>query len=169
MADLGDFQPRSFIGNVGYYGPLTMMAGLLTLLSVRKEYSMVVYVLLWQVANYYFNVVMKNTLQEPRPVGPMPTADIGYFERHKYYGMPSGHVQLVVSMGVFTLLLLQRARLYNSAITLFLQLLIVLQIGLTMWQRVRYQRHDLTQVLIGGGIGAALAVGFYYFFYINLL
>ena len=164
-AEAGDFQPRSFLGDIGYYGPITMMATLLTVLCLQGEYSMIVYVLLWQVANYYLNAVLKNTLRQPRPVGPLPSANIEYLERHKYYGMPSGHVQLVVSMGVFTMLVLVRQGAQSSVlfknITTVAVPILAAQMGVTMWQRVSYQRHDIPQVLVGGGIGAVFALLFY--------
>jgi membrane-associated phospholipid phosphatase len=126
---------------------------------------MIVYVLLWQVANYFLNAVLKNALRQPRPVGPLPSANIEYLERHKYYGMPSGHVQLVVSMGVLTMLVLVRARFPNAgpqlAALILAMPLLAFQMGVTMWQRVSYQRHDIPQVLVGGGLGAVFALLFY--------
>jgi len=152
---------RSCIGDIGYYGPLTMLLVVLAWLVKEKQYWLIPWVSLWQVLNYYFNVVLKNTFQLPRPSGPLPTPAMGYFEKHKFYGFPSGHAQMVVSLGVFMLLwmLLRKSipRWYWG-----IALLLVAQMLITGWQRVAYLRHTVWQVIVGSAIGAVVGVGFFY-------
>lgn len=154
---------RSFIGDVGYYGPLTMLLVVLAWLVKDKQYWLIPWVSLWQVLNYYLNVVLKNTFQLPRPSGPLPTPAMGYFEKHKFYGFPSGHAQIVFSLGVFMLLWLlfttkqPYPRWYWGVV-----LLLVVQMCVTGWQRVAYLRHTVWQVIVGSAIGAVVGVGFFY-------
>jgi hypothetical protein len=68
-------------------------------------------------------------------------------------------------MGVLTMLVLVRARFPNAgpqlAALILAMSLLAFQMGVTMWQRVSYQRHDIPQVLVGGGLGAVFALLFY--------
>jgi membrane-associated phospholipid phosphatase len=154
--------PRSLIGNVGYYGPLTLLFVLLGVLLQQKEYWLLPFVLLWQVFNYYLNVVLKNTVQHARPSGPLPTPAMGYFEKHKYYGFPSGHAQMVVSLGVFMLLWLNFTLTSPTSWFWCLALLLVAQMLITLWQRVCYLRHTVWQVIAGSVLGGLVGMGFFY-------
>ena len=161
-------QQRSLIGDVGYYGPLTLFLVVLGILVKDKQYWLLPAVLLWQVVNYHFNIVLKNIFQQARPSGPLPTPAMGYFEKHKYYGFPSGHAQIVVSLGVF--LLLFKAKQAYPGWYWVLAMLLVAQMLITGWQRVAYSRHTVLQVMVGSAIGAVIGVGFFYMLkYINAL
>ena len=161
MADQTADNAHSLIGNVGYYGPLTLLFVLLGVLLQQKEYWLLPYVLLWQVFNYYLNVVLKNTVRHARPSGPLPTPAMGYFEKHKYYGFPSGHAQMVVSLGVFMLLWLNCILTQQTVWFWCLCLLLVAQMLITLWQRVWYLRHTVWQVIAGSVIGALIGAGFF--------
>jgi membrane-associated phospholipid phosphatase len=156
-----DLAHRSVLGEIGYYGPITLFAVLLVMVLKVHEYWAIPWLVLWQVANYYVNVVLKNYFQYARPSGPLPTPAMGYLEKHKYYGFPSGHAQGVVSLGVFMLLWLNFKSVWPLADVL-LGGCIVAQMLVTLWQRVAYVRHTVAQVVAGSLVGALCGAGFFY-------
>ena len=100
---------------------------------------------------------LKGIIQDPRPSEEINifNAENTYFNEligpHRY-GMPSCHVQSVFFSLVFIWLSLN-----NSYITMFYILIALC----TMYQRVAYRAHDITQVCVGAGVGSLLAWAIY--------
>jgi membrane-associated phospholipid phosphatase len=138
---------------LGYYGPLTLFIYLIALLIYQGPhcYAEAFWVVPFSLAVYYINVVLKNFFQQPRPSGPLPTATMGYFTKHKYYGFPSGHAQLTVALATY---------IWVRFPTLLNKVLMTGQVCLTSFQRWYYLRHTVWQILVGSFVGGGL--GYYY-------
>jgi len=92
------------------------------------------------IGNEVLNRVLKQIIQEPRPVPISPT---------NIYGMPSAHSQLAAYSLVFITLVL-REKHYG-----WILLFVFLTVG-TMIQRVVTQVHSLEQVIVGGLLGGVI-------------
>lgn len=146
--------------NTGEYGPL-----LLIVLS---------WTLLWNNPNLFFyynigiffnaiiNIILKGIIQEPRPL--FDNKDFNLIKTHakKYYfqngipfdifGMPSGHAQACAFSTAFIYFALK-----NINLTLFYLCISLL----TCYQRVKYDYHTISQVLVGSLVGSFFALFIY--------
>ena len=161
--------PLNFWLNLlGYYGPVILLICVFLVLLSWDRLTIPVFcaVIAWQTLSYYSNVALKNYWQAPRPVGqvllPASGPERGYFLKHKYYGMPSGHVQGVFSQFGFLALFLQ-----NQGLTfgprLGLTLLFAFFALLTAWQRYVDRRHTVEQIVVGALVGLGFGYAFYLF------
>jgi membrane-associated phospholipid phosphatase len=141
---------------LGSYGPL--------LLILNSWY------LLWNSTNLFFyfniglfsnsilNLIFKIIIQEPRPMFDSKKIQLlsshakDYFFQNgipfDMYGMPSGHAQAAFYMTVFTFLSLKHTK------WLYFYILFSL---LICYQRVKYEFHSISQVIVGSIIGSAFA------------
>ena len=88
-----------------------------------------------------FNNVVKNILKQPRPRG---GKDIYSFEKYDKYGMPSGHSSSAMFSYIIALLYFN-----NPIISVVLGILVLL----TLFQRIKYKKHTINQVICGSLIG----------------
>ena len=164
-----------FFHAVGYYGPITLFVVLLLALALLPTapplpvYRCLLIVIIFQVFSYYFNVVLKNTFQLPRPApyaAQVKLAELApYWTKHIYYGMPSGHVQAVFGQMTFLLLYLfyfvgtktSSTTTTTTSLVFIIAIFAVLQAFITAWQRYADHRHTALQILAGAGIGIGLA------------
>lgn len=146
--------PLYIIDLVGYYGPQILL-GTSILLLYKKSNYLFVYIIGF-ILDTILNFLLKRLIKQPRPKG-----DYNIFkplEQHRIrfssdiYGMPSGHAQHVFYSTVFIYLVFK-----NINITLLYILISIL----TLIQRVKYQNHYITQVIIGGFVGACIAYYMY--------
>ena len=109
--------------------------------------------------NIILNVILKVIFKQPRP-----SEDIRLFniainngKRMKYdvYGMPSGHAQTSFYSLIFIYLVFK-----NNYITLFYFILSLL----TLYQRVKYKNHTISQVIVGSIVGSMVG---YLIFYLS--
>ena len=109
-------------------------------------------------ANAILNLILKGIIQEPRPmfdskkIKLMTTHARDYFFQNgipfDVYGMPSGHAQAAFFMSIFMYLSLKHTNL------LYLYLIFSL---LICYQRVKFDYHSMSQVVVGSIVGSAFA------------
>lgn len=146
--------------NIGQNGPL-----LLIILS---------WTLLWNYHNLFFyynigiffnaiiNIILKGIIQEPRPLFDSKNFNLIKTHAKKYYfqngipfdifGMPSGHAQACAFSTAFIYFAFKNIKLTS------LYLLISL---LTCYQRVTFNYHTISQVIIGSFVGSFFALFIY--------
>jgi membrane-associated phospholipid phosphatase len=137
-----------YLDSIGFYGPLILAFINITYLWGRERYQIAY--LLFFLLNSFLNTTLKNIIQERRPTGQIyfNEHDITPSDKFVTYGMPSGHAQSTGYSIAFLYLVTQSpALLIGSAF-----------IGsLTLYQRYKYRRHTISQLLIGLFIGSAFA------------
>ena len=130
---------------IGFYGPV-ILAFINCVYLWRRKIVLITYVLFFMV-NVFINGVLKNILQEPRPSGQV------YLNEHDIvpnttlgkYGMPSGHAQATGYSITFLYLVTHSPSL----------LIITVFIGsLTVYQRFKYRRHTIPQLVVGLVLGS---------------
>lgn len=149
----------SSIDLIGFYG--AWIQGIVNISQlITQKYYLIGY-LVFAYINVFTNKWLKIHYKEPRPsnteesgipikirdpdIFGMPTADI--------YGFPSGHAQQIV-YSVFYLYFVKRSPLFLFA-GLFLT-------GLTVYQRWKFKRHSIKQLVYGSLIGAFMGyIGYF--------
>jgi membrane-associated phospholipid phosphatase len=131
------------IDRIGYNGPLIVMAiGAIQLVSQLK-YFVGFFVSLF--FSHYINIILKNSIREPRPQNIKPLD--GNYSNEQVYGMPSYHSQMTFFAITFLYLV------QNNIPILIGELFIG---ALTIYQAYKYHRHTLKQLFVGAGVGIAL-------------
>ena len=104
------------------------------------------------IVNSSVNKIVKCIVKQPRPLDGESIMDEGY-NGCEIYGMPSGHSQSVFSSLTFLYLVKE------SPAWLFIGLFIA---GLTVYQRFKYRRHTIEQLVVGAIVGILIAyIGYY--------
>lgn len=134
---------------MGFYGPLII--GLINVVYLwRRKIFLITYTLFF-IINVFINGVLKNIIQEPRPTGQvyLNEYDIVPNTAPSKYGMPSGHAQSTGYSITFLYLVIHSPSL----------LIITAFIGsLTVYQRFKYRRHTIPQLVIGMAVGSLVAI-----------
>jgi membrane-associated phospholipid phosphatase len=90
--------------------------------------------------------------REPRPDNPIEFSSLEQYKNEERYGMPSGHAQSVFYSIVY---------LYSFYQSISV-LLFTLFIGFTtLYQRWKYRRHTVNQLMVGSGVGSIFALAIY--------
>lgn len=135
---------EKIIDRIGFYGPtINFIIGFISLLKQVKYLSGY---LVFTGINSIMNIVLKTTFQETRPPGGIPLYD-GEEEKYKNenkYGMPSGHTQSVFF--ALTYLYLVKHSIYSFLLELCVAMI-------TCYQRWKYRRHTISQIIVGSLIG----------------
>jgi len=135
---------------IGYIGPVILFVFNILQLFHRKPY-LYAYLLCF-VANSGLNKILKNAIAEPRPSGRVHLAFMESVHGSEKYGMPSGHAQSIFFSIAFVFLT-------TDNIWFILSLFFG---ALTLYQRYKYRRHNVTQLFVGTFIGFALGCVVYY-------
>jgi membrane-associated phospholipid phosphatase len=122
-----------------------------SILFVSAIGNKILFVIGWNLMNYWLNGVLKRVIKQPRPKK-MIKINRQDVMSSRGYGMPSGHAQIAVNNLVFIALLFQN----ETATTLA-----TLQTLLTIYQRYSFRMHSASQLLIGTVIGIASGYGLY--------
>jgi len=139
---------------IGFNGPL-ILSGIACILMFKKVGVLLTYFIFLGLS-LFLSKIAKQFIKEPRPDRPL-----AYFvnESHLYsneetYGMPSAHATLVAfSLAYFYLFL---GKWTNP---LFIVSLIIYV--LTLYQRWKYRRHTILQLIAGTVLGLSVAaIGF---------
>lgn len=136
-----------FIDIIGLYGPFILFA-----LSIYFLYPTLSYLsvyLIVCISNSLINNILKNWIREPRPKDPISYYDDNQLTGAQMYGMPSGHAQSVIFSTVF---------IYLTTNSRTLLLLYVFISALSIFQRWKYRRHTIKQLLAGSIVGAIIAL-----------
>ena len=147
------------IDTTGYFGP-QILAVMSVFLLMNKSTLLTIYFIGF-IINSFLNIILKGLIKEPRPSEDKHLFNIWLnnemkTDRHWYdrFGMPSGHAESVFYSTVFIFLALKNVNLT------ILYLIISMN---TLYQRIKYKNHTISQVIIGSIIGAFLGYFFYYY------
>ena len=134
------------LDHVGFHGPSILIATSIYLLWDHRPY-LIMYVL-GMVLNLILNGTLKSIIKQPRPQKQIEFMDHDNLKGINQYGMPSGHAQLSFYSIVYILCV---KRPMKECLMVFGLLFIGL---ITMYQRVKFGRHTIEQVIIGSIIGS---------------
>lgn len=134
---------------IGFYGPLII--GFINCIYLwRRKIFLITYALFF-IVNSFINGILKNIIQEPRPTGQiyLNEYDIVPNTAPSKYGMPSGHAQSTGYSITFLYLVVHSPAL----------LILTAFIGsLTIYQRFKYRRHTIPQLIVGLAVGSLVAI-----------
>jgi membrane-associated phospholipid phosphatase len=131
---------------IGHYGPIILFTVTFYLLLSRKKYLYVF--VIGSIINNFMNIFLKNIFKEERPKNPLPFIDSNKLIKNNYYGLPSGHAQNTFFSLTFLYL--------TKAPIIYLYLMSCVTI-ITLYQRLKYRRHNLKQIIVGAFIGIFFA------------
>jgi membrane-associated phospholipid phosphatase len=137
-----------YLDSVGFYGPIILAFINIVYLWGRERYQIAY--LLFLFLNSCLNEIIKTIIQEPRPIGQIyfNEYDIKQTDKIKTYGMPSAHAQSTGYSIAFMYLVTQSPAILIGS--LFIG-------SLTLYQRFKYRRHSISQLLVGLFVGSAFA------------
>ena len=122
---------------MGYHGPTILFASTTYLIWERKPY-LIMYV--GDDIEFGFEWSLKMWMRQPRPKHQIDFMDYETLTGVNTYGMPSGHAQMSFFSIVYLLCMKRPTQLY---------MLVFILIGcLTLYQRVKFGRHTIEQVVI---------------------
>jgi len=151
-----------FFNATGQYGPFILFISSLILLW-SKYTTYFYYYCIGAAMDSILNVVLKSILKQPRPSIDETKFNLALKHGQRFiynkgmpydiFGMPSGHVESCLFSTTYTFLVL------NDYKILFGYLLLS---TITMIQRVYYNHHTVSQVIIGAIIGILFGYFIYY-------
>ena len=150
----------SIINNIfydlGYYGPNILI--LLSIYLLWNHNNLFFYYSIGIIIDSIINTILKGIIQEPRPniISKEFSLALKNNKRYLYkdglpfdvFGMPSGHASSVIFSTVFVYLALKKTK------WLYVYLIIS---AIIISQRVVYQYHTVSQVIVGSFTGALIA------------
>jgi len=158
---------NSILCKVGNWGPVIIIWTSIYLL--RDKGNMLYYYIVGLILNTILNLVLKITIQHPRPSVDIDKFNLvlqnfkdGLFKRGipDIFGMPSGHTQSIIFSTIYVFLSLKKRNI------LLFYLLVSL---ITMWQRVSCNHHTVLQVVAGFVVGSLFAYTIYNFARKNII
>lgn len=146
---------------LGEQGPIILI--IISWYLLRDNKNLFFYYTVGIFANAVLNIFLKGMIQEPRPmfddtkVRLLKTHGKNYFYQNgipfNMFGMPSGHVQSVFFSTIFIYLSLKQHNLMYIYLPLSL---------LTCYQRVKFNYHSISQVIVGAITGSSFAYFVYH-------
>jgi membrane-associated phospholipid phosphatase len=131
------------IDTIGYYGPVILFATTFYFLIKRTPYLIVF--TLGSIVNTLLNKMIKVITREPRPKNQIPFLENeDHSNEIEQYGFPSGYAQSVF----FSLTFLAMTQ-KSQTIIYFMTMLCTI----TIYQRYKYRRHTIKQLVAGSIIG----------------
>jgi hypothetical protein len=143
-----------FIDSIGLFGPFIMFFITIYYISNQTIYLWVF--IIGSVCNHYINCILKEFIKQPRPTNQidfMGEAE-NLFKRPQMYGMPSGHMQILCFSIAYLWSLYQTYTIYLVSFVIFI---------ITFYQRWKYRRHTIEQLIWGSITGGVLGYYSYYF------
>ena len=141
-------------GNI--YGPILLL--LIAFLLLEKKQNLFFYYFVGVFLNVIINIILKGIFKQPRPSDDLKTVELalkkGLFLPFDVYGMPSGHAQFCAFSSVF--LFLSTKNWNILFLLLFLSLIVV-------WQRIYFEYHSISQILVGLIVGGLFGFIIYSF------
>ena len=141
---------------IGAYGPNILMFLSIYLLSDKG--NLLFYYIIGFIIETILNLILKGIIKQPRPCFDTKEFNLALKNNKRFmikdglpfdmYGMPSGHSSSVIFSTIFIYLALRKTN------WLYLYLLIS---AITISQRVVYNYHSISQVIVGAFVGAIFA------------
>ena len=143
------------LDDIGFFGPFILIFYAIIMLTCRLPY-IIIYTLFMLVSSG-LNRCLKRTIRQPRP----SKTGIMYSEFEsvtgtEQYGMPSGHSQSVAFSTAFIYLVTKS--IYSLIGCSFVSCI-------TFYQRYKYKRHSISQIIMGALTGIGVASLAYYFIF----
>lgn len=139
----------NILETIGDCGPYIMILYSIGLLFSKP--NMLFYFIVGICLSFIVNNILKGIIKQPRPKFntkevsiALQTSAVRYILGYDIYGMPSGHAQTSFFITTFIYLVTRQV-----LITFFMILLSIM----VMFQRVIYNEHTISQVLVGSIIG----------------
>ena len=144
--------PITFVfDHLGFYGPLIAMVMAFVFLWNQPKFLIVYAIFVF--VNQFINKGLKLLFREPRPENPIHFSEYEKYSNEEKYGMPSGHAQSIVFTIVFLWLVKRSPDIFM--VTGFIG-------AITLYQRFKYRRHTISQLIIGSIAGFVVAVAVYW-------
>lgn len=142
------------IDATGLYGPLIMF--FITIYYIWKQTTYLWVFIVGSICNKYINDVLKELLKQPRPTNQIDfmgeTENL--FKGSQMYGMPSGHMQILCFSIAYLLCIYPTYSIYLVSFVISI---------ITFYQRWKYRRHTIEQLIWGSITGGVLGYYTYYF------
>lgn len=144
----------SILYEFGEYGPIILI--ILSWYLLWDNKNLFFYYTVGIFANAVLNLIFKGIIQEPRPI--FDNNKVKILKTHgknsfyqngipfDIFGMPSGHSQAAFFSTIFIYLAFKQTNLLYIYIPLTL---------LTCYQRVKFQYHSISQIVVGAIVGLA--------------
>jgi membrane-associated phospholipid phosphatase len=144
--------PFTIIDYIGHYGPPILFA--LTFYSIFHRNIYVFVFLFGSIINCWINMFLKHIFREPRPQNPLAFVDSNDLIGNNYYGLPSGHAQSVFFSLTFFYKVIQPFSNCDHIVIFYIMICVTI---LTLYQRWKYRRHTIKQLIIGSVVGSFFA------------
>jgi membrane-associated phospholipid phosphatase len=144
--------PFVIIDYIGHYGPPILFVLTSYSLFHRNVYMFVF--LFGSLINCWINMFLKHIFREPRPQNPIVFVDSNDLIGNNYYGLPSGHAQSIFFSLTFYYKVTKPFSNYDHIFILYIMSCITV---LTLYQRWKYRRHTIKQLIIGAVVGSFFA------------
>jgi membrane-associated phospholipid phosphatase len=131
---------------IGYYGPVILFAATFYCLLQRLPY--LIAFTCGSVINTFLNEFLKNIFREPRPPNQIEFIDHDKLTGTHFYGLPSGHAQASAFALAFLALSNGPPTVIYFATGIFV---------ITLYQRWKYHRHSIKQLVAGSLVGVSFA------------
>lgn len=141
---------------IGNYGPFLLI--IMTINLLWKHENLLFYYIVGIFVNAILNLVLKGIIQQPRPSEDLKQFNLALTHSKRFifkdgipydiFGMPSGHAESVIFSTVFIYLALKKKNILYVYLTLSL---------IIIAQRVIFNYHTVSQVIVGAFVGAAFA------------
>ena len=146
----------TIIDFIGFNGPL-ILSGIACVLMFKKTGFLLTY-FLFLGFSLFLSKIIKNVVKEPRPTRPLPyfTNESYLYSNEEMFGMPSAHATLAAfSIAYFYLFL--------GKWTDPLFIISTIIYALTLYQRWKYRRHTIAQLIAGTVLGLTVgAIGYFF-------
>ena len=133
---------------IGYYGPIILL--IVTIMLMISRTKVLTLYIVFFIINIFLNKALKLLIREPRPAGDILFTNKENTEGSEQYGMPSGHAQSVAFTSMFLYLFTKPPNGYLIMGACFIWII-------TLYQRYKYKRHSISQLLVGSTVGALVA------------
>lgn len=135
---------------IGFFGPILLWP-VAALALYKNPYVLVGYII-FNIIEIAINKILKNRIREPRPSRPLFffKEEGDHYKDTESFGMPSGHAQ----NSAFTVAYLFFALKRPASPIMIVSYIIY---ALTLYQRWKYRRHTILQLLVGSVLGFIIA------------
>jgi dolichyldiphosphatase len=150
----------NIFNEIGAYGPIILF--IFSLYFLWENSNLFFYYNIGIFVNQIINIILKGLLQCPRPSEDEKLFNLAlkHGKRFLYkdgipydiFGMPSGHAQSVFFSTIFIFLSTEKMNIFLIYLSICL---------ITLWQRVSYNYHTITQVVVGSIVGSLIGYLFY--------
>lgn len=143
---------------LGEYGPIILI--FLSWYLLWDHNNLFFYYNVGILANAVLNLIIKGIIQEPRPMFDSKKVNLAKTHAKNYFfqngipfdifGMPSGHAQMAFFTSVFIYLSLKHKLKHKKLLYLYIFFSLLI-----CYQRVKFEYHSISQVIVGAIVGSS--------------